>query len=202
MALNQPAPHAPWGEYALNTSLLTVDQFEQLPESEGWAFELHQGRVVRMPGPGGIHGQIQARLTGMLWVSLAPRQVAGLYSTACYYLALPGGDEVLCPDMSFIVPERVPSVAYRGSYLALTPDWVIEISSPHDYRPHMQRKMQVYLAAGIRLGWVIWPNSQTVDVWRPGDATLPSRIATPTDTLDGADIIPGLTMPVSQIFDF
>ncbi len=202
MALNRPFAQGPWGEYVANTGQLTVEQFAQLPDKDGWSFELHQGRLIHLPGPGGIHGQIQMRLSGMLWAALAPPQRAGLFGTACYYFLSNDGDEVLCPDLSYITAEHMPTVTYRGSYLATTPDWVIEIASPNDYHPQMQQKMRIYLAAEVQMGWVIWPNSQTVDVWHPGDTTLPTRIATPADTLDGGAIIPGWTIAVHDIFDF
>ncbi len=36
-----------------------VAQFAMFPPEEGWVHELHQGRLIRMPGPGGEHSLIQ-----------------------------------------------------------------------------------------------------------------------------------------------
>jgi Uma2 family endonuclease len=202
MALSRSFPQAPWGEYAPQSTGFTVEQFAALPDDDGWVYELHQGRLVRMPGPGDVHGVLTARLARLLGTEIAARNLGDVRATSCYYLPLSTGEEILCPDLSYVAPERLTGATLRGSYLALAPDWVIEISSPNDYRPQLQQKMQIYLAAGVRLGWVVWPNSQTVDIWRPGDTILPSRIAIPGETLDGAEIIPGLTLTMQTLFDF
>ena len=88
----------------------------------------------------------------------------------------------------------------RGSYMVGAPDLVIEIASPNDFRPQMEEKAKIYLEAGVRLVWVVWPNRQIIDVWQPTKLDAPSSVLEVTDTLDGRDVIPGFTCPVSAIF--
>lgn len=192
---------APWGEYIAGIGPLTVEEFERLPTEDGWVFELREGRLIRMPGPGGIHGLLQVRFTGMLLKAMTDQQAAGLIGTACYYFPHPNGDDVLCPDLSYITPERVPTITYRGSYLATMPDLVIEIASPNDFRPQMQAKAQFYLTAGVRLVWIAWPSRNEIDVWQPTNRTMPSIILTITDTLSGLDILPDFSAPLKDIFN-
>lgn len=47
--------------------------------------------------------------------------------------------------------------------------------------------------------WVVWPSRRQVDAWRPGGASHP-RALRETDSLDGADVIPGFTHPVADLF--
>ena len=55
----------------------------------------------------------------------------------------------------------------------------------------------MWLSYGVRLVWVVHPDTRTVDAHRPqsGASTL-----TRNDTLDGYDILPGFTCNVSDIF--
>ena len=116
----QPSSHAPWGEYAPNYGTMDVTTFLQLPTIEEWTYELYQGRVIRMPGPGGIHGDIQYELLGLLRDYLKAHQLGAATGTACYVLTFPNNTEtVLCPDISYSLPARKAAAPVRGtSYLA------------------------------------------------------------------------------------
>ena len=198
--LPAPTPKAPWGEYVPAVGSMDVAAFEHWPDQRGWMFELHQGRLIRMPGPGGVHGYIQSRLTRFIGNFLDAQGLGEICATACYYLAMPNGlDEVLCPDLSYVLPQRAATAPYRGSYQAVVPDLVIEIASPNDTRPAVAEKIAVYLTVGVRLIWVVWPQRMTVEVWRSGNIT-PAQVLTVADQLDGADVIPGFTHPVQDIF--
>lgn len=200
MATN-PLSQAPWGDYVPRVARMTVEQFEQFPMEEGWIYELHEGRLVSMPGPGRIHGQIQTKLTLILSQYLTVHQLGTLTGTSCYNLPLPGNrEELLCPDLSYVLPLREAGIVMRGSYPILAPDLVIEISSPRDTRPKVAQKAAIYLLAGVRLLWVVWPNTQTIDVWLPTAHSRPSVTLQTTDTLDGLQVISGFQHPVSDVF--
>jgi hypothetical protein len=55
------------------------------------------------------------------------------------------------------------------------------------------------LAAGVRLMWVIWPESQMVEVWQ---ADEPMSALGARDRLDGLEVISGFSMPVAELFVF
>jgi Uma2 family endonuclease len=201
MATN-PKPQAPWGEYAPHVGPMTVEQFEKLPSQDGWTYELYHGRLIRMPGPGGGHGDIQAELLGLLRTYLKTHKLGVATGTACYVLQLPHSKEtVLCPDISYSLPARKAAAPKRGtSYLVLTPDLVAEIISPNDARSDIKQKTDTYLDAGVRLVWNVWPNSKQVEVWRPTQRKHPIAILSEMDTLDGLDVIPGFACLVRDIF--
>ena len=50
---------------------------------------------------------------------------------------------------------------------------------------------------GVRLVWVVYPDARTVDVHAEG---RPVTTVTEEDVLDGLDVLPGFTCPVSEIF--
>lgn len=154
-----------------------------------------------MPGPGTQHGDIQLRLAALITPYLHAHHLGTLTGTGCYNLPMPDhSEELLCPDLSYVLPQRKATAPMRGSYLVLAPDMVIEIASPRDFRPQVQNKVQIYLAAGVHLVWVVWPHAQTVDVWRPTSLQAPIAIMADTDMLDGLDVMPGFACHVKDIF--
>jgi len=71
----------------------------------------------------------------------------------------------------------------------LTADELLHLSIPD--------KRVDWLAAGTRLVWVIDPDRRVARVYRH-DGT--ERIVAADETLDGEDIVPGFSCPLSAIF--
>ncbi len=191
---HESAISAPWGEYVLGVGPISAELFAQLPVADGWKLELRQGRLLRMPGPGYDHAEIQARLIELINPYMRAHQLGRLVGTGCYVFS--AGD-VLCPDLSYVQPARLAQAQRQGSYPVLAPDLVIEIISPTDVKSKVAQKFEVYRANGVRLLWAVWPATQTIDMWRPGASVTTLQ---PSDTLDGADVIPGWSSPASAVF--
>jgi Uma2 family endonuclease len=64
----------------------------------------------------------------------------------------------------------------------------------------MAAKARLYLSAGTRLVWVVWPHGSHIDVWRIEKRTGPTRTLTIADALEGENVIPGFSYPVAEIF--
>jgi Uma2 family endonuclease len=56
--------------------------------------------------------------------------------------------------------------------------------------------MQEYLTNGCRLGWLIDPQTQQVEIYRPNQAV--EILQSPT-TVSGEDVLPGLALDLTQI---
>jgi len=76
----------------------------------------------------------------------------------------------------------------------------VEVASPSQSPADMAAKARVYLRAGTRLVWVIWPASAHIDVWRPDVSTAPVAIRGMGGTLDGEDVIPGFSYAMNDLF--
>jgi hypothetical protein len=64
----------------------------------------------------------------------------------------------------------------------------------------MAAKARTYLDGGTRLVWIVWPHTQTVDVWHAGNNSAPVARLGAGGMLDGEDVVPGFTHPVADIF--
>ncbi|MFM6078089.1 MAG: Uma2 family endonuclease, partial [Dolichospermum sp.] len=87
----------------------------------------------------------------------------------------------------------------RKKFLPLCPDFVIELVSESDDLADNQAKMREYIANGLRLGWLINPKSQQVEIYRPNQEI--EVLESPT-SLSGEDVLPGFILDLQPIFDF
>lgn len=195
---------APWAEIVPGAGKMTVDEMLALPDDAGWQYELVEGRLVRMPGSGGEASVMAMRLAVAVGGFVEAHNlgvVTGADGT--YDLTQPGdaGETGLVPDVAFVRADRVPprtSPEYAKVW-RLAPDLVVEVVSLSQFRPEMAAKAQRYLAAGVRLVWMVWPRYQQVDVWRPG-AEQPAATLNLSDALDGGDVLPGFAYPLASLF--
>jgi len=63
----------------------------------------------------------------------------------------------------------------------------IELRSRPDSLTQLQAKMQEYLNSGLRLGWLINPQEQQVEIYRPNQALEIVKLPT---TLSGENVLP------------
>ena len=106
------------------------------------------------------------------------------------------------PDAAWITQERYGAATdeERETVFPGAPDFVVEIRSRRDNLRPLQRKMQIWMDGGARLGWLIDPRNHRVFIYHAGQAE-PEVLENP-ETLDGEDVLPGFSFDVRQyIFD-
>lgn len=195
---------APWAESVPDAPFpMTIAQLRALPD-DAWQYELVEGRLVRMPGSGSKASRIAAYLVGILLAFVLPRNLGDVTGADGEYdLTLPGAsaETALIPAVAFVSAGRLPPLdsPQANAIPHLAPDLVVEVASPSQRRSEMAAKAKKYLQAGVRLVWIVWPDAQEVEVWRPG-SDAPMVNLTISDSLDGLDVLPGFTHPVSGIF--
>ena len=103
------------------------------------------------------------------------------------------------PDVSWIKIETWNALTpeQRKKFLPLCPDFVIELVSESDDLADTQAKMREYIANGLRLGWLINPKSQQVEIYRPNQEI--EVLQSPT-SLFGEDVLPGFILDLQPIF--
>ncbi|MDP9367876.1 MAG: Uma2 family endonuclease [Chloroflexota bacterium] len=178
------------------TRLMTAEALAALP-ADGYQYDLIDGELRRMFPPGAEHGEIAFELSRRIGNYVVERGRGRVYAAKTGFLLRRDPDTVLAPDLAFVQAERLPPRAERRGYLPLAPDLVVEVASPSDRPAEIQQKVGCYLDAGIRLVWIADPSACTVAVYRPGH---PPLVLHQDDTLDGADVLPDLQIPVTDLF--
>lgn len=175
----------------------TVEEFERLPDEDGYRVELDRGRPVREPVPAPLHGRLALKL-GVRLNAFAEQHDLGLTFDAAGFVLSRDPDTVRAPDLSFVSNARLPAREYAGTYWRMAPDLAVEILSPSNRPAEVLRKASEYIDAGSRLVWLVDARRRTVTVVRPGvdPVTLGAD-----DALDGADVLPGFRLPLAELFD-
>ncbi len=105
---------------------------------------------------------------------------------------------VRSPDVAFISWNRVPGGKVPTAPIpALAPDLAVEILSSSNTAREMERKRGEYFEAGVRLVWIIDPDTRTATVYSTPDS--PITLST-SDTLDGGEVLPGFSMSLAEFF--
>ena len=106
--------------------------------------------------------------------------------------------QVRAPDVAFFSWDRLPNRRVpREPIPAIAPDLAIEVLSPGNTPREMERKLHDYFDASVRLVWYIDPRTRTAVAYTAPDA---SRRIDGTGALDGADVLPGFTLPLRPLF--
>jgi Uma2 family endonuclease len=122
-------------------------------------------------------------------------------------LGLVGGEQsmlrlrpgrVRMPDVAFIAWDRFPNRSFPTEPIPdVAPDLAVEVLSRDNTVREMQDKRADYFKAGARLVWEVDAESRTIRVYT---SPTESRLLTAADTLDGGDVLPGLAIPLADLF--
>jgi Uma2 family endonuclease len=106
-------------------------------------------------------------------------------------------DTVRGPDVLFVRTSRLPPREALKSYFEIPPDLCVEVVSPTDRWSKITEKVDMFLAFGVILVWVIDPQTRTAHVYRKGREV---RVVLSTESLDGEDVLPGFALPLAELF--
>ena len=179
------------------TRLLTADDLLRL-HSEGVRGELIRGVLGETMASGREHGEITAYLTAQLVVFVQPRKLGRVTASDSGVLLARDPDTVREPDIAFFPAERAPPGERVTGYAATPPDLVVEVASARDTRAALHDKARMWLGHGVRLVWVLHPDTRTADVHRAGG---PESTLAEGDALDGEDVLPGFACGLATLFD-
>ncbi|MGH8017892.1 MAG: Uma2 family endonuclease [Opitutaceae bacterium] len=180
----------------MNSSAVTWtdEELMALPR-DGSKRELIGGEIIMSPA-GFDHERLGARLLTSL-SNHVERHALGVVCGSSLGCRMANGD-VLSPDVSFIVKERIPrSNEASRRFFPGAPDLVAEILSPFDTLAKTRRKLQDYFENGTRLAWVLNPDEKSVLIYRTPFA---EKLLRGADTMDGEDVVPGFRLALAGLF--
>ena len=106
-------------------------------------------------------------------------------------------ENMRAPDISFVSKERLPEKLPKG-FLRIPPDLAVEVFAPNETVADYEEKVAEYLSWGVRLIWLVDPNTRTVTVIR---ANGERQTLSEKDVLTGEDVVPGFKIRVKRIFE-
>jgi Uma2 family endonuclease len=153
-----------------------------------------EGELIVVSPVGGESGNQEADLIVDVGIWNRQTQLGKVFSSSTIF-RLPNGAE-RSPDVAWVQLERWEALTpeQRVKFPPLVPDFAIELRSQTDRLKPLQEKMLEYLENGLRLGWLIDPQGQQVEIYRPGK---PVEVVRLPAKLSGESVLPGfvLTLP-------
>jgi Uma2 family endonuclease len=143
------------------------------------------------------HGRVVGRFTSSLGGYVLAHELGEVFGAETGFLLARSPDTVRASGGAFVRRERVQAVGDTDDWWPGAPDLVVEVLSPDDTPRKVQAKVEQWLAAGARMVLVVDPRRRVVTVHRPDQ---PPRELTEADTIDGADVVPGWSLPVAYLF--
>ena len=177
-------------------TLASAEELLALPDDH-LRHELIEGEITTTTPAGYQHGKIALRVGVLVSNFLAEHPIGEVSGAETGFHIESDPDTVRAPDMAFVSKERVPEVSTPRGFGRGAPDLAVEVISPDDTYAEVDRKVEQWLEAGVRLVWVVNPRTRKVIVHAPGE------IATRAggDVLDGGEVLPGFSCTVAELFD-
>ena len=154
------------------------------------------GQLIIMPPTGGETGNRNLRLAFQIELWNSKSKLGKVFDSSTGF-KLPN-NAFRSPDVSWISLAKwnALSATQRRKYLPLAPDFVLKLMSPNDSLNELQNKMKEYVNCGVKLGWLINPDDQQVEIYRLGKN--PEILDNP-QSLSGEDVMPNLIVDLSEI---
>ena len=106
---------------------------------------------------------------------------------------------VLSPDASWMPQGRWQAISPvdRQRFAHACPDFVVKLLSPTDRLTDTMRKMEHWLEAGARLGWLIAPGTESVYIFEPGQPVRP--VVGFDQELMAGPVLPGFALELRRL---
>ena len=179
------------------TKLLTAEDLLRL-SSQGVKGELIRGVLCETVSVGKVHGRIAMTFGSALVAYVRPQRLGTVIGSDAGVLVQRNPDTVREPDIAYISAERLSLDDQSDGYLEVAPELVVEIVSPSDREQEVNDKTLMWLSLGVLMVVEVYPAERAVMVHRPG---IPAVTLTGGDALDGGEVLPGFSLPLSEIFD-
>ncbi|MEB3273581.1 MAG: Uma2 family endonuclease [Prochlorothrix sp.] len=154
-----------------------------------------QGRLIIMAPMGGESGNWELELGTDVALWNRQSKQGRVFSSSTLFKLPIGSDR--SPDVAWVERSRWDSLTpeQRQKFVPLAPDFALELRSPSDSLQTLQDKMQEYLDSGVRLAWLLNPQDQTVEIYRPGQD--PEVRSLPT-VLSGEGVMVGFELTIDR----
>jgi Uma2 family endonuclease len=176
------------------THLMTAEELILLPRGQ-YRYELVKGELLTMSPSGGQHGAVTVYLTVPLATFVKANKLGVVFGAETGFILERNPDTVLAPDISFIRKDRIESIS--TGYLEIPPDLAVEVISPSEGKPRVEKKTAQWLEFGTRTVWLVYAKTRTVEVI---DSSGRKLLLTERDELTCGDVLSGFRISVKDIF--
>jgi len=174
---------------------MTWEDFERLPDGDGYHRELLEGELQVLPPVKLRHSRVAKRAFRVL--SKLEEQGLGEALFEAGFKLSTNPATWIQPDGSFVRADRAVAADEDG-YYAGAPTLAIEVVSPSETAAHLRRKIDLLLGSGCEAVWVAYPRTHTVEVHLPDGTSFTRGMR---DSLSAPFLLAGWEFPVAKLFE-
>ncbi len=187
------------------TLRVTHEEFEKLcQDNPDLRLELtKEGQLITMVPAGWESSKRNSKLNSRVEVWNEQTDLGEVFDSSGGF-TLPNG-AVRSPDVTWIEKSKLVGISADIAFPEVIPDFVIELRSPlaqaelskTDNLKPLQEKMQEYQSNGVRLGLLINPKDQQVEIYRPRQEVC---VVNAPNSINCNEVMPGFTLDMSKIW--
>jgi Uma2 family endonuclease len=159
--------------------------------------ELVAGEIVTQMPTGHPHGFIESMIAFFLTLFIREHKLGRVLTGEVGIYTQRDPDHIRAADVAFISHERLAQ-AQEDGFLDVAPELIVEIMSPANTWTEAQEKLAEYFAIDVKMVWIVDPQLEQVHVYRSPEQV---KLLRKEDELTGEEILPGFTIPLTEIFD-
>lgn len=171
---------------------MTWEEFERLPDGDGFHREILQGVLQVLPPPKLLHTLIAKRILRLLDSLELVVSDKSLPELGCKLSTNPAS--WVEPDVAFVRASRIQS---STDYFLGAPDLAVEVISPSESAKDVELKVGLMLAAGAQAIWVVYPETRSVHVFSPDGTSVRRGMG---DKLTAPFLSTDWSVPVAALF--
>ena len=186
---------------ATTARLVTAEELLDMREDE-CRYELVRGELVSRLWSGVRYAIASSNILFSLLTHTKENNLGMAYPANTGFQIESNPDHVRAPSAAFAGLDRMKLVENDDPrcdrYFPGAPDLAVEVVIPSDLYFYIEEKIADWLSTGARMVIVVNADLRAAKVYR---SRTDVTVLTEADTLDGGDVVPGWSMPVSEIFD-
>jgi Uma2 family endonuclease len=187
----------------VQANLLTYEDYLLMPEIHK-PCEIIQGELFMTPSPLPDHQWIVMNILSLLRQFLSARRLGVVLPAPCDVIINRSPLQTRQPDVLFRSADRT-GITGRAQLrkkkpTEIIPDLIIEVLSPNDSRREIDAKLKDYQTVGVREGWIVSPEAETVELLRISAETIVTLGLYGVHDRFNSDVLSGLEVQVQDIF--
>lgn len=186
---------------APSRAAMTLEEFEALPDDDGVERMLIRGKLWEMPMTkrNRKHSRANSRVAQHLenWLDTRPEPRGEIVCGEAGFTLSHDPDSGVGIDVAYVSAELSAATPETASYFQGPPILAVEILSPSDKQEEIDAKVELYLASGVLMVWIMNPRFRTVTVHRPDAEPV---LFNATQELAADPVLPGFRVRVADLF--
>jgi len=176
----------------------TYEEFMSFPEGGPFRYEIIDEELCMTPTPNTRHQKISGRLFYMIYGFLLKNPMGEIFDAPYDVVFSKDPLQVVEPDLLFVSKEHLSIITEKN--IQGVPDLTVEILSPTTESSDRRVKHSLYERFGVPEYWIVDPETETVQVFRLSAGRYPDPLEYGKSDLIESPLLPGLSIPLSEVF--